>query len=314
MRTAVTVTLLLLILLGVGFLASRGEQTTTFLKDKIERGPSGEITVLILGRVAEGQGGKWHVAPNLTDAILVAQYLPEKNRIDLISLPRDLYVEFGGNEFKINEIYHRKKIEEFMAKLPEITGIEVKNYLVVDVEIIEAAVDNLGGIDVELTEPVVDPVSGFRLEPGVHHLDGESAIWVMRNRFAPEGDFFREKNQHNIIASVFEAFSALSTIEKTKFLLSMAPHIQETETNFSIGELAPQIAGIGALTFNSVTLDFTTGLLASSYVTVGTTTVVTEIDGAATTTATSLRAYILVPREGINNYGAIREFINAKLQ
>ena len=84
--------------------------------------------------------------------------------------------------------------------------------------------------------------------------------------------------------------------------------------NFSIGELAPQIAGIGALTFNSVTLDFTTGLLASSYVTVGTTTVVTEIDGAATTTATSLRAYILVPREGINNYGAIREFINAKLQ
>ena len=301
-------------LLGLGFLASRGEQTTTFLKDKIERGPSGEITVLILGRVAEGQGGKWHVAPNLTDAILVAQYLPEKNRIDLISLPRDLYGEFGGNEFKINEIYHRKKIEEFMAKLPEITGIEVKNYLVVDVEIIEAAVDNLGGIDVELTEPVVDPVSGFRLEPGVHHLDGESAIWVMRNRFAPEGDFFREKNQHNIIASVFEAFSALSTIEKTKFLLSMAPHIQEAETNFSIGELAPQIAGIGALTFNSVTLDFTTGLLASSYVTVGTTTVVTEIDGAATTTATSLRAYILVPREGINNYGAIREFINAKLQ
>ncbi|KKU11501.1 MAG: Cell envelope-like protein function transcriptional attenuator common domain protein [Parcubacteria group bacterium GW2011_GWB1_45_7] len=331
MRTAVAIIILLLILVGIGYLADSGEQSTTFFKNGDDSESSDEVSLLILGRVAEGQGGQWHAAPNLTDAIIIAQYLPERNRINLISLPRDLYGEFGGSEFKINEIYSRKKIGEFMEKLPEITGVEVENYLVVDVDTIKAAVDSLGGVDVALEEAVTDPVSGFKLEPGLHHLDGESVIWIMRNRFAPGGDFFREKNQHNIIASIFDAFNSLSSVEKTRFLLSMVPYAQGTETNFSVGELAPRLGDINEISFNSVTLDFSTGLLVSSYVVIGTTTVVTEVKNLATSTqqssstedpsgqagqstATSLRAYVLIPREGINNYNAIREYIETKLQ
>ena len=314
MRTTAAIIFLILILTWIGLVANNGDETTTLIKRQIEKGPAGEITLLVLGRVAEGQGGQWHAAPNLTDAIVIVQYLPEKNRVDLISLPRDLYGEFGGRDLKINEIYNEKKIPEFMEKMPEMTGIEVKNYLVVDVDIIKAIVDNLGGIDVELTEPVIDSVSGYRLEPGIHHLDGDGAIWVMRNRFAPGGDFFREKNQHNIIAAIFETFSSLSPVEKTKLLLKAAPYAEGAEKNFSIGELIPRLSGINSLSFNSVTLDFATGLLVSSYITVGTTTVMTTTDTGATTTATSLRAYILLPSEGVNNYNAIREFVTEKLR
>lgn len=314
MRTAVAILILFLILLGFGYLVNFGEQSTSFFRDRGESKADEEISLLILGRVAEGQGGQWHAAPDLTDAIVIAQYVPEENRVNLVSLPRDLYASFGDTKFKINEIYSRKKIQEFMEKLPEITGIEVKNYLIVDADMIKATVDNLGGIDMEITETITDPVTGFKMESGMHHLSGEDSVWVMRNRFAPEGDFFREKNQHSVIASIFNAFSNLTSAGKTKFLLSMVPYVQGTETNFSIGEIVPKLGDAGNLAFNSVVLDFSTGLLKSSYVPVGTRQVTTTVDGIATTTATSLRAYVLIPRDGVDQYQEIRAFIQEKLR
>ena len=321
MRTFIALAILILILLGLGYLANSGEKSASFFSDIREKRTGEGVSLLILGRVAEGQGGQWHAAPNLTDAIVIAEYKPEKNVINLISLPRDLYGEFGGETFKINEVYSRKKIEAFMEKLPEVTGIEVKNYLVVDVEIIKTAVDKLGGIDVELADAITDPVTGFRLEAGAHHLTGDDAIWIMRNRFAPEGDFFREKNQHNIIAAVFAKFSVMSRAEKTAFLLGMAPYVDNTETNFSIGEIAPRFNNVNELIFNSITLDFSTGLLESSYVPVGPQVISTTTSDATGTPqlgsgqalATSSRAYVLVPKDGINNYEAIRKFIEEKL-
>jgi len=314
MRTFVAIIILLLILLGIGFIANFGERNSDFFGNKDKEKIEEETSFLILGRVAEGQGGQWHLAPNLTDAIVIAQYVPGRNVVNLVSLPRDLYGEFGGTTFKINEVYHRKKIEEFMQKLPEVIGIEVNKYVVVDVDVIKAAIDNLGGIDVELEDPVTDPVTRFRLEPGMHHLSGEDAIWVMRNRFSPEGDFFREKNQHSIIAAIFNTFSGLGPAEKTSFFLNMVPYVQNTETNFSVGEFVPKFGNVGELYFNSVTMDFSTGLLLSSYIPVGPSVVATTTDATTTEAATSSRAYVLVPKEGINNYNAIRAFVESKLQ
>jgi len=296
------------------FLSTADKERISYFWENPEKVQEEDITLLILGRVAEGQGGQWHAAPGLTDAIVIANYNPKSGVVNLVSLPRDLYGEFGGEEFKINEIYRRKKITDFMERLEEITSIKVENYLVVDVDIIEVAVDNLDGIEVEITEPVTDSVGGYRLEEGTHHLSGEDAIWLMRNRYSPQGDFFREKNQHAVIASIFNTFGTLSGAEKTGFLLSMVPHVQNAETNFSFGEIAPRLGNIGELTFNSIILDFTTGLLRSSYVPVGPPVLTgTSTEDGTTTIDSRPQAYVLIPTKGTNNYTAIREFIEGKL-
>ena len=327
MRKAVSIIFILLLVgVGVFFLSTFDKERVSYFWENSKNENKEDITILVLGRVAEGQGGRWHSAPGLTDAIVIINYRPKENVINLVSLPRDLYGEFGQDEFKVNEIYVRKKIEAFMEKLPEIIGIEVENFLVVDVDLIETAVDSLGGIDVELTAPVTDSVSGFRLEKGVQHLSGEDAIWLMRNRYSPEGDFFREKNQHVVIASIFNSFNILSAGDKTAFLLGMVPYLRGAEANFSIGEIIPSFGEVNSLTFNSVTLDFSTGLLRSSYVPVGTrfldipTSTEPSLGQTSTsststvTTPTPVRAYVLIPTEGINNYTAIREFITEKLK
>jgi len=62
-----------------------------------------KINILITGI-----GGGEHDGANLTDTILLASLQGESKTISLLSIPRDLYVEYPlGGRGKINEIYMR---------------------------------------------------------------------------------------------------------------------------------------------------------------------------------------------------------------
>lgn len=55
-----------------------------------------------------GIGGGDHDGANLTDTILLTSLHPESKTVSLLSVPRDLYVEYPlGGRGKINEIYMR---------------------------------------------------------------------------------------------------------------------------------------------------------------------------------------------------------------
>lgn len=62
-----------------------------------------KINILITGI-----GGGVHEGADLTDTILFASLHPESKTVSLLSVPRDLYVEYPlGGRGKINEIYMR---------------------------------------------------------------------------------------------------------------------------------------------------------------------------------------------------------------
>lgn len=253
-----------------------------------------DLAILVLGQVSPGEGGQWHNAPELADSIVLVYYNADSKTVNLISLPRDLYGNFGGEIFKLNEVAKRKKIDDFLNEMPEITGIETEKYVVIDLGIVEKVVDNLGGVDVVLEAPVTDPVSGYTLEKGPNHLNGNQAVFLIRNRFAPEGDFFRERHQHLLIKAIFDKLSRQSSTDRTKFFFKILPEVAKSQSNFSIGELIPQIGNIEVQKFNSITLDFSTGILVSSRDPIG--------------------AYVLIPKEGINNYVGVKKFIESKIQ
>jgi len=257
-------------------------------------GISRDLAVLVLGQVSPGEGGQWHNAPELADSIVLVYYNAGTKTVNLISLPRDLYGTFGGESFKINEVAKRKKIDALLAEMPEITGIETEKYVIVDLGIVEKVVDGLGGVDVALEAPVTDPVSGYTLKKGPNHLNGDQAAFLVRNRFAPEGDFFREKHQHLLIKAIFDKLSEQSSADRTKFFFKILPEVAKSQSNFSIGELIPQLGNIEVRKFNGITLDFSTSVLVSSQDSIG--------------------AYVLIPKEGINNYKGVKQFIEAKLQ
>ena len=267
-------------------------QRVYFFNGKI--GISQDLALLVLGQVSPGEGGQWHNAPELADSIVLVYYNADTKTVNLISLPRDLYGTFGGESFKLNEVAKRKKVDDLLVKMPEITGVETEKYVIVNLGIVEKVVDNLGGVDVALEAPVTDPVSGFTLEKGLNHLNGNQAAFLVRNRFAPEGDFFRERHQHLLIKAIFDKLSEQGSADRTKFFFQILPEVAKSQSNFSVGELIPQLGNINVEKFNSITLDFQTGVLVSSQDPIG--------------------AYILIPKEGINNYAGVRQFIESKIK
>lgn len=267
-------------------------QRVYFFNGKL--GISQDLAVLVLGQVAPGEGGQWHNAPELADSIVLVYYNASSKTVNLISLPRDLYGNFGDETFKLNEVVKRKKVDALIALMPEIAGIKTEKYVVVDLGIVEKVVNELGGVDVVLESPVTDSVSGYTLKKGSNHLNGDQAVFLIRNRFAPEGDFFRERHQHLLVKAIFDALSQLSAADRTKFFFRMLPEVAKSQSNFSIGELIPQLGNIEIQKFNSITLDFSTSVLVSSQDPLG--------------------AYVLIPKEGINNYRGAREYIESKIQ
>lgn len=259
---------------------------------------SGDVTILVLGKAGRGsEGGKWNEARDLADAIVLIKYVSAANAVEMISIPRDLYGNFGGETFKVNEAVVRNKIPALMQKVPEITGVPADKFVVIDLGIIKRAVDALGGLDMTLPEAVTDAVSGYTLPAGSHHLSGDDVVWLIRNRFAPEGDFFREKNQHLVIEALVKRFARLTFADRMKLFFVLTPDINSLQTNVSWGTLFPRASNLDELKFVSVVIDFKTGLLNGTTVPYG-----------------AGEEYVLIPKAGVDNYKDIRDFITFQLQ
>lgn len=259
---------------------------------------SSSMTMLVLG-VQGPEYGK----SILTDSIIVVHFDPTKSKVFLISIPRDLWISDNKEQFKINEMLAKRKVDVAANKIEEITGLSVDGYVVVDLAIVKDVVDYFGGIDITLNQPAVDWVSGYTMGVGDHHLNGEDAVWIIRNRFNPEGDFFREKNQHQILESLFEKFKALSRSDKLAFierfafksgLLNNADIDVSKATSYVFNTDLPKIK------LESIVLDFNTKLVKTDYVPVNFGTTTKDIS-------------ILLPIEGFEKYSAIQNYIKDKI-
>ena len=301
--------LITIIIAGI-FLFGYQKKVFVFSNGKGETDKS-NIAFLVLGRTGKVIG--WNFAPDLADSIFLVDYHPSIGAVNIISLPRDLYINLGGEKFKLNEVVRRGKINELLGKLPEITGVESNNYIVLDVDMLKNVVDGMGGIDINLKSDAVDWASGYTIKAGQNHLDGNQTVWLVRNRYAPDGDFFREKNQQEVIKVIADKFKNLDAIQKASFLFKMTPEIAKLDTNINFQEIFPLFEHYNNIRFNNIILDFQTGLLQST----STPIIVNSNAGSlqsGTSSTSTVSAYILIPRAGEDNYAEIRDYIQSKLE
>lgn len=110
---------------------------------------SGKYNVLITG-----MGGVSHEGGDLTDTIILASLNAKSKTVSLLSIPRDLYVEYPtGGMGKINETYrraygasqknHETAILTLAGKVSEITGERIDKTLNVDFNAFVSFVDVL---------------------------------------------------------------------------------------------------------------------------------------------------------------------------
>ena len=173
-----------------------------------------KINILVTGR-----WGWDHDAPNLTDTIMLVSIHTIHNTVSMLSIPRDLYVEYqNGGSGRINEVYRNnlaktQSVSQAMwilkNKVSEITGEQIDYYVTLDFEGFIEIVDIFDGIEITLEENFIDTTypdgNGghvtFLLKQGTWTLDGDTALKYARSRHSTS-DFDRSLRQQTIIHSL----------------------------------------------------------------------------------------------------------------
>ena len=203
------------------------------------------IQFLLLG-VSTDLGGK------ITDTIMVATYNPKNQTASLLSIPRDTYTgkdhSQGRPNEKINALY-TKGIDKIREKVNELTGLNLKYYMVVDNEALIKLVDVIGGVefDVPTNMNYHDDTQGLSIElsKGVQVLDGDHAEQLLRFRKNDDGtgypaeygsdDIGRMKTQRNFIMATAKQTLQAKNIFKIKDIIDII--YEYVDTNISISNI-----------------------------------------------------------------------------
>jgi len=287
------------------------------LNEKRSSANSPSFNLLFLGIAGNGSRGVL-----LTDTIFVSHIDLEKEKISLISIPRDLWVK--GNIYpsgiKINGLFDlENKGKQFSSscsfnlikkEVENILGIKIDYVTVFDLEGVEKLVDSIGGINIYLPKDVTDPYlvnphhpsEIFHLKAGWNYLDGAMVAKFVRTRYAPSGDFYRIQHQHQIIAALRDKVGQLTNMWQfpTWFKLwkSLSGHYL-TNLNFNLAWRILQLVKtvpadqIQYLTLSNRKPD---NLLISTMRLFG-----------------GKKVDVLLPRAGENNYSLIHNYIQEKI-
>lgn len=255
--------------------------------------PDDSQNILLLGQPGPGYYGAFN-----TDTIILVHL--KANKAYLVYIPRDLIVKLNGQSYKINSLFSLNRRQELLQEASRLTGLAVAQYIVFDLHVVKKIVDAVGGVEIEITRPVIDAVSGYTLSSGRRHLDGNLTEFVLRSRFAFEGDFFRMGNQLEIIKALLGQIESLSREDMLKLVQvvqAQKSHYESSLGSLGLLEFLSKFQKISPTNINGIILGFDTGLWN---------------DGSFTVTLDNYqsRAYGLIPKEGIGQYFKIRTYIN----
>lgn len=175
------------------------------------------------------------------DTIILANFNEKKNKIILISLPRDLYYK----NRKINDYYRAYGGGKFTEIVSEITGLEITGYIGVDMYAFIDVINILGGIDVELKGNLTDPTYKVRdngvwktlhYDKGFHHFNGIEALRIARSRHT-SSDFGRSDRQQLILQGVKDKLNDLNISDMNKIYSIFKAVDEYLDTNLNSMEM-----------------------------------------------------------------------------
>jgi LCP family protein required for cell wall assembly len=186
---------------------------------------TGALDVVLLGSDTRDPGAE----QGRSDSIMVAHLNQARNKAYIVSFPRDMYVPIPGHgKDKINAAYSLGGPALTVQTLEGLTGVRMDHVALVDFEGFIALTKDLGGVTV--TNKTAFTSHGFDYPKGKVTLEGEKALWFVRERHAlPKGDLDRAANQRNVIkAIVAKGLSADVVADParfTSFVGNLAKHV-----------------------------------------------------------------------------------------
>jgi polyisoprenyl-teichoic acid--peptidoglycan teichoic acid transferase len=153
--------------------------------------PFGEQRAVLLG--SDARAGE----PSRADTVVVA-----KAGGRILAVPRDTLVKIPGvGEDKINAAFAIGGPELTVEALENLTGLPIRNYVVVHFDGVGDIVNALGGVTLEVEQPIEVGIEGRRvfIPAGTQTLDGTGALVYVRYRGGPTADMGRIRRQQKFL-------------------------------------------------------------------------------------------------------------------
>ena len=254
--------------------------TTTIAKDDESLGitenetrTDGVINIALFG-VDSRKGTDTFVGRS--DAVMVISVDTAEDEIKLVSLLRDARVYLGGhtpNESgydKLNHAYAYGGPELAIRTLNQTYGLDIRNYVSVNLSGMAEIIDAFGGVDVDVTAEEIEQINNnigglhyenpklfdddayyYAGEPGLAHLNGVQAVAYGRIRNI-DSDSMRAGRQQEILSALLGKLTAISAKEYPALLSDLMPLV---ETSLSVGDIL-ELADIliGGFTINMLVI------------------------------------------------------------
>ncbi|GGK77067.1 hypothetical protein GCM10011509_27140 [Ornithinimicrobium pekingense] len=165
-----------------------------------------------------------------SDVIVLMHVNDERDRVDLVHFPRDLFVPIAGTggSSKINAAYAYGGAPLLMQTLQPLVDVPIDHVVMVNFESFKAMTDAIGGVDVQVTE------AGGGFSAGVQHMNGEEGLRFVRERYSlSQGDISRGERQMQFVKAVMLKALSRETLTNP---VRLANFVDAATTNLTVDE------------------------------------------------------------------------------
>jgi LCP family protein required for cell wall assembly len=162
------------------------------------------ITVLFAGtdstpaRVNAGYGP-------LTDSMIVASVTPDRTRLSMVALPRDVVDIPLGNgviyNLKANSIAYNYGMEGLEGALEATYGVPIDYWVEISMPDLPKLVDAVDGVWVNVPYAISDGQVALNIQPGWQRMNGTTALKYVRSRYT-DSDYARARRQMDVLAAL----------------------------------------------------------------------------------------------------------------
>lgn len=187
----------------------------------------------------------------MSDTMIVCSYDPKTQQASMLSIPRDTFIgesRYRASAYdKINSLYNNGKNPlNTLEAVNEITGLDIKNYILIDTKALVELVDAIGGVEFNVPMDMkYDDYSQelhVNLKEGWQKLNGDQVEQLVRFRHNSDGstysysygmeDFGRMRTQREVIIAIAKQTIQLKNVKEIGNILDITEKYVQTNIDF----------------------------------------------------------------------------------
>jgi LCP family protein required for cell wall assembly len=203
------------------------------------------VNIVVLGSDQRPDWQEWH-----TDVVQVVSVQRSRGTVSVISIPRDIYLYIPSLWMsRINFADFYGEAYDYEGGGPALVrdtllynlGIRMDYYVRTNFDGLIGIVDTVGGVDIPVhcslsdywpypDEKGVYPI--LSMEPAVHHMDGETALWYARSR-KTTSVFARERRQQQVLQALWHKARDAEMLSQVPALWKQGRDMIATDLSFA---------------------------------------------------------------------------------